>query len=191
MSRINGISTDGRIAYKEGVMAGECPYFEESDDFSRWNDEWDAAADEHEEHVNDKPKVGSVVTNRYRALYSENGHPTHCGDALANLLNSICVNKVGTNLEIFERICTANGVDLSRYNRTTKGWQGRLRMTGRNLLSKRVAENNGYLVMPEGLGAEGYQLGFDWVEYTRNKYKPKIDATGAAGSGPGWRGQVP
>jgi hypothetical protein len=167
--RINGISTDGGIAYKEGVLAGDCPYMEEDTDFQRWNDEWDAAADAGTE----LPRVGSVVTNRYRALYSESGHPTHCGDALAVLLNSLCNNKAGTNLEIFEKICKANGVDLSKYNRTGKGWQGRLRMTGRNLLSKRVAENNGYLVMPEGMGKEGYQLGFDWVEYTTNKYKPK------------------
>jgi hypothetical protein len=169
--RINGVPVDGRMAYQLGFMAGECPYMEEDPDFDRWNDEWDNAADEHE--AIKPPKVGSVVTNRYRAVYSESGHPTHCGDALANLLNSICVNKAGTNLELFERICAANGVDLSKYNRTNKGWQGRLRMTGRNLLAKRVLENNGYVVMPAGIGEEGYQLGFDWVETTKVKYKPK------------------
>jgi len=162
------VPTDGAQAYKEGFFAGECPYMEEDYDFQRWNDEWDAAADEGME----PPKVGSVVTNRYRALYSESGHPTHCGDALANALNSLCTNKAGTNLEIFERICKANGVDLSKYNRTTKGWQGRLRMTGRNLLSKRVAENDGLLRLPEGMGND-IRLGVEWVEYTSNKYKPK------------------
>jgi hypothetical protein len=170
MERIKGISIDGAIAYKEGVMAGECPYMEEDPDFQRWNDEWDQAADEHEEHKT--PRVGSVITNRYRALYSERGHPTHCGDELAVLLNSLCNNKKGTNLEVFERICAANGVDLSKYVRTGKGWQGRLRMTGRNLLSKRVAENQGRLLMPEGMGEE-YRLSFDWTSDTLNKYKPK------------------
>ena len=171
--RINGVPTDGRIAYQEGVMAGDCPYMEDDPDFQRWNDEWDAAADEHEEQqVKARPKVGSVVTNRYRALYSESGHPTHCGDALATLLNSICNNKKGTNLELFEKICALNGVDLSRYNRSTKGWQGRLRMTGRNLLSKRVAENGGVLRLPEEWGGDR-QLDGDWILTTLNKYKPK------------------
>ena len=172
MDRINGIPIDGAVAYKEGKFAGECPYMEEDPDFQRWNDEWDAAADDNEAHP--KPRVGSVVTNRYRALYSELGHATHCGDELANLLNSLCNNKAGTNLEIFEAICHANGVDLSKYNRTGKGWQGRLRMTGRNLLSKRVAANNGKLLLPEGMGDE-YTLSFDWVHTTVNKYKPKTE----------------
>lgn len=172
MDRINGIPTDGALAYKEGWFAGDCPYLDQDPEFGRWNDEWDAAADYNEEHP--KPRVGSVVTNRYRALYSESGHATHCGDALALLLNSVCVNKAGTNLEIFEAICAANGVDLSKYNRTNKGWQGRLRMTGRNLLAKRVLANNGKLVMPEGMG-DDYQLDYDWITTTANKYKPKTE----------------
>ncbi len=173
MTTINGVPTDGSIAYKEGFYAGDCPYMEEDPEFERWNTEWDAAADEHEEQVTKVPKVGSVVTNRYRAKYSESGHPTHCGDALAVLLNSLCSNKAGTNLEIFERICAANGVDLSRYNRTTKGWQGRLRMTGRNLLAKKVLANGGVLHMPEGMGEEQYKLDADWIDLTANKYKPR------------------
>jgi hypothetical protein len=170
-SRINGIPTNGDLAYKEGWFAGDCPYMEEDNDFQRWNDEWDAAADEHE---NEKPpKIGSVVTNRYRAVYSESGHPTHCGDELALLLNSLCSNKAGTNISLFESICAANHVDLSKYNRTTKGWQGRLRMTGRNLLAKRVAANGGRLYMPEGMQPDSYQLDTDWVSNTIVKYKPK------------------
>jgi len=171
--RIGEVPTDGGEAYKEGHFAGECPYFEEDPDFARWNREWDDAADEHEEESNKPPKIGSVVTNRYRAKYSESGHPTHCGDELALTLNSLCANKAGTNLEIFEAICQLNGIDLSKYNRTTKGWQGRLRMTGRNLLAKRVAENNGKLVLPEWVG-DTKQMSHDWVIDTKMKYKPKI-----------------
>lgn len=173
VERINNIPTNGGIAYREGILAGDCPYLEEDRwNFDRWNNEWDEAADDHEAHKDDKPKVGSVVTNRYRALYSESGHPTHCGDALALMLNTLCSNKAGTNLEIFEAICAANGVDLSKYNRTTKGWQGRLRMTGRNLLAKRVAENGGVVKLPEWVGGE-QKLDEEWVMTTRNKYKPK------------------
>lgn len=170
--RINGVPTSGRTAHAEGVMAGDCPYMEEDPDFQRWNDEWDEAADEAVA-AKPLPKVGSVVTNRYRAKYSEAGHPTHCGDQLANLLNSICVNKAGTNLELFEEICRINRVDLTKYDRTAKGWQGRLRMTGRNLLAKRVLENGGRLIMPEGMMQDYYQMDVDWIETTATKYKPK------------------
>ena len=169
---INGIPKDGGIAYREGVPSSDCPYLEEDDDFERWNDEWDRAADQAIA-AESKPHVGSVITSRYRAHYSELGHPTHCGDELAILLNNICSNKAGTNLELFEAICAANGVSLAKYNRTSKGWQGRLRMTGRNLLSKKLVENGGLLKMPEGFGTEHYQLDQRWVTQTAVKFKPK------------------
>jgi len=170
--RINGVPTNGSLAYKEGWFAGDCPYLDLDPDFQRWNDEWDQAADDHEDENGKIPKVGSVVTNRYRAKYTESGHPTHCGDELALYLNSVCTNKGGTNLHLFEQICAMNGVDLSKYNRTGKGWQGRLRMTGRNLLAKRILENNGKLILPEWAGSER-QFDQDWIDYTANKYKPK------------------
>jgi hypothetical protein len=175
-SHIAGIPIHGGDAYRDGVPAADCPYFEDSDDFSRWNTQWDEAADKEEEEEKNaisKNRVGSVVTNRYRSHYTELGHPTHCGDDLANLLNNICQNKAGTNLQLFESICAANGINLSRYNRTMKGWQGRLRMTGRNLLAKRLIEKGGKLDMPEGWIPEYYQLGSDWVEHASKKYKPK------------------
>jgi len=185
-THINGIPTDGAIAYKEGFMAGDCPYMEEDDlDFNRWNAEWDAAADIHEEEVTQsaKPKgPGSIITGRYRANYSEAGHPTHCGDELAQLLNQICSNKAGTNIGLFEAICAANGVDLSKYNRTTKGWQGRLRMTGRNLLARKVRDNGGVLLMPNGMIPEFHKLSQEWIEEATVKYKPK-DLTGYPGVG--------
>lgn len=174
MERINGVPINGAIAYKEGFFAADCPYMEEDDlDFNRWNTEWDQAADEAT--APPQPKgPGSVITGRYRAKYSEDGHPTHCGDELAVLLNEMCSNKAGTNLEVFEHICDLNGIDLSKYNRSTKGWQGRLRMTGRNLLSKKVAKRGGWLIVPYGLDAEKRQLSQEWVESTLSKYKPKV-----------------
>jgi hypothetical protein len=171
--RISGISKNGAVAYKEGVPAADCPYLEGSDDFSRWNDEWDEAADKHEEEAT-KPSIkGSVITNEYRARYSESGHPTHCGDELAILLNNLCLNKAGINMELFEAICMANGVDLSHYSRTARGWQGLLRMTGRNMLAKRVKENKGKVLMPLGMMPDVYQLSGDWVTQAEIKYKPK------------------
>jgi len=168
-THINGVSVNGAVAFKDGVPAADCPYPEESDDFSRWNDEWDDAADRAEL----PPSKGSVVTSHYRANYSELGHPAHCGDELAVLLNNLCLNKAGINIQLFEEICKANGVKLGRYDRTTRGWQGRLRMTGRNLLTKQLKSNGGVLLMPEGMHPESYKLSQDWVASIENKFKPK------------------
>lgn len=172
-SDISGVPRDGGEAYKQGVPASDCPFAEESDDFSRWNDEWDRAADEATEIETREKKPGSVVRSEYRARYSESGHPTNCGDDLAVLLNNLCLNKAGVNLELFEAICAANEVDLKKYDRTKRGWQGRLRMTGRNLLSKVVKENGGLVKMPPGYEPEHYQMDANWVEEATRKFKPK------------------
>jgi hypothetical protein len=34
--------------------------------------------------------------------------------------------------------------------------------------------NNGKLIMPEGMG-DDYQLDYDWITTTANKYKPKTE----------------
>ena len=170
LTHIKGIPKKGADAYNEGVPAADCPYPEGTGEFTQWNDDWDREADKE---VAKADGIGSVVTNRYRANYAEAGHPSHCGDELAILLNSICTNKAGTNLELFEAICAANDVPLAKYNRTTKGWQGRLRMTGRNLLAKRVRENGGNLMMPPNIQPEFYRLSQDWVLEATTKYKPK------------------
>jgi hypothetical protein len=70
----------------------------------------------------------------------------------------------------FEAIMAANGVDLSKYNRTTNGWQGRLRMTGRNILAGRVFAAGGVVLTPiEGAEAQ-YTLSSDWMA-SRRKVK--------------------
>jgi len=169
---VRGVPKRGGEAYNEGVPAADCPYPDGSPEADQWNDEWDKAADAE---VGDRKAdgIGSVVTNRYRANYAEAGHPSHCGDELAVMLNSICNNKAGTNLELFEAICAANGVSLAKYKRDTKGWQGRLRMTGRNLLAKKVRENKGSLTMPQNIWPGYYQLSQEWVDQATVKYKPK------------------
>lgn len=172
-----GIALDGAVAYSEGTPAGDCPYSSETEDdeeyanFERWNEEWDAAADE----ATDDEKGGSVVAQKYRAKYAELGHPTHCGDWLAELLNNLCLTKKeGTDLERFEAICQANGVDTSKYKRDGIGWQGRLRMTGRNLLAKRVYLAGGVVKTPvEGAEPE-YRAPADWMAAQRFKM-PKAD----------------
>ena len=171
-SRINGVSTNGGVAYREGIVAGDCPFLEGSPEADTWYNEWDEAADQATSFGNKAKGPGSVVTNRYRAAYSDLGHPTHCGDELAILLNNLCSNKAGTNIELFDAICAANRVSLAKYDRKAKGWQGRLRMTGRNLLAKKVREQGGYLRMPDG---DEYKLSQDWLYEAERKFKPKTD----------------
>lgn len=172
---IKGIPKDGAVAYKEGVPASDCPFEEESPEFDLWNKQWDEAADQvEEEEKGEQDKRGSVVTNRYRAQYTESGHPTHCGDELAMILNNICNNKGGTNLKLFEAICSVNNISLAKYNRTSKGWQGRLRMTGRNLLAKKVREQGGRLLLPIGFDREHWQLSEEWLINAEQKYKPRM-----------------
>jgi len=160
-----GVPLDGGVAHHEGFTAADCPYTSESEDeeyaeFERWNEEFDAAADAAEA----EEPGGSVVSERYRAKYAEQGHPTHCGDDLAILLNNLCqTDKNGTDLERFEAICEANGVSLAKYNRTTNGWQGRLRMTGRNMLARRVYENGGVLLTPIEGAEPSYQMSQEWM----------------------------
>ena len=157
---------DGSVAHQEGFTAADCPYSSETEDdeeyanFERWNEEFDAAADE----ATDEHEPHSVVDEKYRAKYAEMGHPTHCGDDLAILLNNLCqTTKEGTDLERFEAICNANGVRLDKYNRTTNGWQGRLRMTGRNLLSRRVFEAGGVVLTPIEGAEPSYQMSQEWL----------------------------
>lgn len=63
-------------------------------------------------------------------------------------------------VEAFEHILDANGVKHSHWNRTTAGWQGRLRMTGRLALQRVVAEN-GKLELGEGISIEAPKT---WVQ---------------------------
>lgn len=175
-----GVPLDGTVAYKEGFSAADCPFTTETEDdeeyqnFEDWNTAWDEAADAATEEDDGESKGGSVVKDTYRARYAELGHPTHCGDWLANILNNLVQGKKATDLARFEAICEANGVDLSKYDRGNPGWQGRLRMTGRNLLAKKVYLAGGVLKTPiEGADPE-YRAPADWMAGQRFKM-PKAE----------------
>lgn len=204
------VPLSGKEAFQAGFTAADCPYTEDDDQFETWNADWDAAADvksaleeESKEEVSvslvglepdgdegDAPDEAeppkSVVKEEYRARYAEAGHPAHCGDELAVLLNNLCLTKKeGIDMPRFEHVCLANGVDLSKYNRTTKGWQGRLRMTGRNMLAGRVFAAGGIVktVLEDGTGLEGteaqYKLSAEWMA-SRRKAEPATPPTSAS-----------
>lgn len=127
---------------------------------------------EHNE-AEEEERVGSVVSEKYRARYAEAGHPNNCGDWLRGVIDGICSNKEGFNLELFEAICNANGVDMSGYKRESKGDKGRFSMTGRNRMS-RIVWMMGELKMPETInGGESYRAPQEWRDEVQAKYKYK------------------
>jgi len=193
------VSENGALAHSAGFMAADCPFPEGTEEFDRWNEEWDAEAErvtgetmkenddgqggeeagvEVDEDADEDGGEGdveeaekSVVKAEYRARYAEAGHPAHCGDELAILINNLCLAKAGFDIPRFEAICAANGVDLSKYNRTTNGWQGRLRMTGRNVLAGKVFAAGGVVKTPlEGAEPE-YKMSEEWMATRRKPAK--------------------
>lgn len=166
-----GIALDGAVAYREGTPAGDNPYStegtdEEYDLAMKWDEAWDEAADAAEANGEEQSKSGSVVKNIYRQRYAEMGHPTHCGDWLAELLNGMCGGKAATDLALFEEICSLNNVNTSKYRRDGIGWQGRIRMTGRNLLAKQVFLQGGRVNLPNN---ETAQAPAEWLAAQRFK----------------------
>lgn len=104
----------------------------------------------------DEPEVRSVVPYRYKREYAERGHPAHCGDWLAVTLNARCLREGGFVIEPMVAICEANGLDPQRWLKSsTRGWQGRFRMTSRNALAKVVAVAGVMHVPAEANNGEG------------------------------------
>jgi hypothetical protein len=170
---IGGIPTNGAAAYHQGLTADQCPFDEGSPEFERWNEEWDTAADATEadaDELPEEPKGISVVKTKYRAIYDEQGHPAHCGDELAIKLNNLCRVGSSTDIGIFNAIMAANSVDMTKYRTSGNGWQGRYRMTGRNMLAKKVHANGGILLLPEHMhGGEPMQMSQEWMSSQRFK----------------------
>lgn len=118
----------------------------------------------------------SVVKNTYKRRYAERvltgevrgkkgvskkAQARSCSDWLALTLASLTLGeKDALNVERFEAILDANGIEHRHWNRTTKGWQGRLRMTGRLALQRVVAAEE-QLFLPDG---EPVKAPRSWVE---------------------------
>ncbi len=120
-------------------------------------------ADE-EEQAADEARANSVVKSGYKAKYRlradsnerrPKGIPLKAlrrttGDWLGLELARLVLDpKAKLVVARLEAVLEANGVDHARWSRTTKGWQGRLRMSGRLALQRVVAES-GVLVVPGG-----------------------------------------
>lgn len=117
-----------------------------------------------EDEEGDEESTGSVVPSKFKERYKvQSERKVDCGDWLADQMAHFVVvpvvegkKKTMTDLDRFEDICTSNGVDakkMAALRTGTPGWQGRFRMTGRNLLTPLVA-TKGVLFVPHGFNAK-------------------------------------
>jgi hypothetical protein len=112
--------------------------------------------------VEDNEKKGSVVRTAYKKRYAaraveaglkNKAAQRSCWDWLAQELASECLDGSKIDIGRFCQTLEANGIDHSRWNNRSKGWEGRLRMTGRLALQKVVAQQ-GHLKTVEGAEIE-------------------------------------
>lgn len=128
-----------------------------------------AEADEEE----DGERAGSVVPEKYKQIYKENGTPGNCGDWLALTLKEYTMTEHGqVNPAAVDAIAEANGLSTAKYDRTNNGWQGRLRMTVRNSLVKKIVEK-GVLVVPAPFAPDDTELKAPkaWLQAMAAKHK--------------------
>lgn len=120
---------------------------------------FDPEADVEQDEEEEAPRGGGVVHVRYRAAYAERGNPDHCGDWLADWLEGQFETQKLRWVEsqqvpdgalfdhhAFAAFLSENGVPLDGKwaalpDSGQRGWQGRYRMNGRQILEKYVALN--------------------------------------------------
>lgn len=140
----------------EALTSGEVDEISEAD-----------AADAAEEEL----RSGSVVPDKYKERYREDGHPNNCGDWLADTLGPLTTNNQGKlDVDAMEEVARLNGIDTSKLNRTSPGWQGRFRMTARNMLVKKVVAS-GFLSVPASENGDTVKAPGDWLLANAPKVK--------------------
>jgi len=98
----------------------------------------------------DNAKRNSVVAPKYKHRYANRAVASglkrkaaqrSSWDWLAQTIAAICLDERDhLVVDAFLALLDANGVDHSRWTNRSKGWEGRLRMTGRLALQRVVAE---------------------------------------------------
>lgn len=122
----------------------------------------------------DIAKARSVVKTAYKVKYRDRARDAgivrkaakrSAWDWLAEQLAGECLGKKDKiDIEAFLAVLDANGVDHSRWTNRSKGWEGRLRMTGR-LALQRVVADAGVLTLPDG---ELLEAPAEWVAKYRS-----------------------
>lgn len=130
--------------------------------------------DVHPEVAEDNAKKNSVVKPLYKHRYAERaveaGNKRKAAqrsawDWLAQTIAAQALDeKDHLVVDRFLALLDANGVDHSRWTNRNKGWEGRLRMTGRLALQRVVAEA-GLIKLPDGDECEAPA---EWVAKFRN-----------------------
>jgi len=123
----------------------------------------------HPEVAADNEKKRSVVSPKYKHRYAnravDSGNKRKAAqrsawDWLAQTIAGECLDENDRLLvDKFHALLDANGVDHSRWTNRNKGWEGRLRMTGRLALQRVVAEA-GVLQTADG---ETLEAPTEWV----------------------------
>jgi len=113
----------------------------------------------HPEVAADNAKRNSVVASKYKHRYAQRavagGNKRKAAqrsnwDWLAQTIAAQCLDERDhLVVDRFLALLDANGVVHSRWTNRSKGWEGRLRMTGRLALQRVVAEA-GAIQLPDG-----------------------------------------
>lgn len=92
----------------------------------------------------------SVVPEGFKALYREIGiNGQDNGDFLAAAMSEFCRTTEGIDVFRVEKLLSRNGIDREPIA-GNRGWEGRYRMTARNMLARRIADD-GTLYVPVSL----------------------------------------
>lgn len=102
----------------------------------------------------EEKKGGSVVDDGYKRQYAEDGHPNNNGDWLNEVFATLRLvtvegKKTRTDTQALNSVFAENGIITEDHKfggafhgtaPRTNGWEGRFRMSGGNMLRKRVAD---------------------------------------------------
>jgi hypothetical protein len=126
----------------------------------------------------DNAKKNSVVLPKYKHRYAEraiaNGDKRKCvqrsaWDWLAQTLAAQCLNKAQKiDIVKFCKVLELNGIDHSRWPNRSKGWEGRLRMTGRLALQRVVAESGQMAIIGDEGEHDVVEAPAEWIAKYRN-----------------------
>jgi len=122
----------------------------------------------HPEVAADNAKRNSVVQAKYKKRYANRAAAQGLGKAAQRsswdwlaqtMAGEVLDDKDRLDVAKLLALFDANGVDHSRWQNRSKGWEGRLRMTGRLALQRIVAES-GELQTADG---ETLEAPAEWV----------------------------
>lgn len=89
------------------------------------------------------PESGSVVKDKYRERYREEGHPDDCGDVVAGVMAKTLKASGELDIDRLWKLAQANGIEYTKYMTGNRGWQGRARMSIGNVLRGRLRRGEG------------------------------------------------